>query len=161
LREYYANRKHYNDEVVRLTRLLDGYTDETGKYHEGYRDQKSRYEDLRDNYLKQKIALNKAFYTKYAPYILEGTWIDEQYTDDDKYYLDAQATLNNSCLPQITYNINVIDVSQQSQYSKRQYDVGDQTYIQDPEYFGWDKTENSKTPRRQKVTISETVEILD
>ena len=149
-----ANYDKYSKEEERLKALI-----------EEYESKKAALEQQIKTYHDYKIKLNQAFYKKYAPYIQEGTWIDESYVDDDKYYLDAQATLNNSCWPQITYNINVVDVGLHPQYSKYSYDVGDQTYVQDPSFFGYvtktDDNGTTKTPRRQQIVVTETTEVLD
>jgi hypothetical protein len=39
--------------------------------------------------LEYKNTLNKLFFTKYSRFISEGTWISEEYTDDEKYFSDA------------------------------------------------------------------------
>jgi hypothetical protein len=44
---------------------------------------------LQEKYLKYKKDLNIAFYKKYSRFIQEGTWISEDYIDDEKYYADA------------------------------------------------------------------------
>jgi hypothetical protein len=59
----------------------------------------------------EKEALHKAFYTKYSRFLQEGSWISEDYIDDNLYFLDAQSTLNTSAKPKITYNIAVLELS--------------------------------------------------
>jgi hypothetical protein len=49
--------------------------------------------------LEYKETLNKEFFKHYSRFIQEGTWISEEYVDDDKYYVDAQSVLYNSCYP--------------------------------------------------------------
>ena len=106
-----------------------------------------------------KSNLNKAFYKKYARFIQEGTWIGEEYIDDEKYYLDAQSTLYNSCWPQVSYSITVANLENHEDYKGYTYDIGDQTYIQDPEFFGYEK--DGITPYRKDVVISEKTEYID
>ena len=106
-----------------------------------------------------KSNLNKAFYKKYARFIQEGTWIGEEYIDDEKYYLDAQTTLYNSCWPQVSYSITVANLENHEDYKGYTYDIGDQTYIQDPEFFGYEK--DGITPYRKDVVISEKTEYID
>lgn len=106
-----------------------------------------------------KSKLNKAFYKKYARFIQEGTWIGEEYIDDEKYYLDAQSTLYNSCWPQVSYSITVANLENHEDYKGYTYDIGDQTYIQDPEFFGYEK--DGITPYRKDVVISEKTEYID
>ena len=42
------------------------------------------------------IGYNKEFYTKYSRFIQEGSWIKEDYTDPNLYYMDAESTLYTS-----------------------------------------------------------------
>lgn len=107
----------------------------------------------------QKSYLN-IFTEKYANYIQEGTWTDESYYDDDLYYLDAQNVLYTSAFPKVNYTINVIDVSPLGEeYSPFKFKVGDKTYIEDTEFFGWNATKTS--PYKEEVVISEIEEYLD
>ena len=100
-----------------------------------------------------KIALNKAFYTKYSRFIQEGTWIDEEYIDDEKYYADAQSVLYNSCYPQVTYSINVLSLSALPGYEMFKFGLGDRTFVEDPEFFGREY--------KEEVVLTEFVENLD
>jgi hypothetical protein len=52
-----------------------------------------------DEIIDELTALNKAFYTKYARFIQEGTWSSEDYWDDDLYYLDALQVSYTSSRP--------------------------------------------------------------
>jgi hypothetical protein len=117
---------------------------------------KSIYDDLEEEieeYKQQKIVLNKLFFGKYSRFIQEGTWIDEKYVDDELYYADAQSVMYNSCYPQVGYSVNVIELSRLPGYEDFVYNLGDRTYVEDPEFFGEDY--------REKVIITEIVENLD
>jgi hypothetical protein len=52
-----------------------------------------------EEYYHQKETLNKLFYETYSRFIQEGTWISEDYMDDEKYYIDAQSVMYDSCYP--------------------------------------------------------------
>jgi hypothetical protein len=56
-------------------------------------------EDAFEQLKKYKIALNQLFYSRYSRFIQEGTWLSEEYIDDDKYYNDALSVMYNSCYP--------------------------------------------------------------
>ena len=116
-------------------------------------DQVDTLETQRENLKKQKAALNKAFYSIYSRFIQEGTWISEEYADDDKYYNDALSVLYNSCFPQVAYSINVISVSNLPGYEHFKFHLGDKTYVEDPDFFG---TEN-----KFEVVITEQNDYLD
>lgn len=106
-----------------------------------------------NTYRGYKIALNKAFYTKYSRFIQEGTWIDEEYIDDEKYYADAQSVLYNSCYPQVTYSINVLALSALPGYEMFKFGLGDRTFVEDPEFFGREY--------KEEVVLTEFQENLD
>ena len=107
----------------------------------------------REKYLSWKKKLNQAFFSKYSQFIQEGTWISEEHIDDNKYYNDAMSVLYNSCLPKLTYSINVLELSALPGYELFSFDLGDTTYAEDPEFFG--------DERRVEVVISEINENLD
>lgn len=113
-----------------------------------------------EEYKKDQQSYLAIFTDKYANYIQEGTWTDESYYDDDLYYLDAQNVLYTSAFPKISYTINVIDVSPLGEeYSPFKFNIGDKTYIEDVEFFGWNAANNF--PYREEVVISEIEEHLD
>ena len=102
---------------------------------------------------KNKIALNQLFFKQYSRFIQEGTWIDEEYVDDELYYSDALSVLYNSCYPQVAYQINVLELSKLPGYELFKFELGDKTYAEDPEFFG----EGIK----EEVIITELNENLD
>lgn len=108
---------------------------------------------LREQYLNWKKQLNKLFFQRYCRFIQEGTWINEEYTDDEKYYADAQSVMYNSCYPQVAYTINVLELSQLPGYELFKFDLGDKTWAIDDEFFG--------EGYREEVIITELSEMLD
>ena len=127
-----------------------------------------KYDELVEklkNLTDEKRALNLQFYKKYSRFIQEGSWIKEDYVDDNLYYLDAESTLHTSTQPKVSYTINVIDLAQlgiqnQSDYSYYKFDIGDITYIEDTEFFGWSLIDG-KTPYREEIVVSEITDELD
>ena len=103
--------------------------------------------------LEYKQKLNELFFTQYSRFIQEGTWISEEYVDDEKYYADALSVLYTSCYPQVAYSIDVADLDFQSKYEHFTYQVGDKTFIEDPDFFG----EGIRT----EIIVTETIENLD
>lgn len=114
-----------------------------------------------DNIASQKEELNQIFYNKYSRFIQEGSWISEDYIDDNLYYLDAETTLNASASPKITYTINVLELSQVEGYENYTFHLGDKTYIEDTEFFGWTIIDGAKTPYQEEIVISEISNNLD
>ncbi len=114
---------------------------------------------------KQKEAINQEFYEKYARFIQEGSWISEDYVDDNLYYLDAESTLHTSSQPKVTYNISVVEVSELEGLEPYNFRVGDKTYIEDTEFFGYTYKESGggtyKTPYHEEVVVTEVKFQLD
>lgn len=113
--------------------------------------------DLKEE--KEKLIFD--FEKNYSSYIREGVWISEEYTDHDLYYADAKAVASTSANPQITYTIDVIDISCLQEFFNYDFDLGDKTYIIDPDFFGYIEIDDLKTPKRQEVVITEIKEVLD
>lgn len=105
-----------------------------------------------------KIALNNLFFTRYSRFIQEGSWIDEKYYDDEKYYNDALSVMYNSCYPQVAYTINTFEVSRLPGYEIFNFNVGEKTWAEDGEFFGFN-TDGS--PKKEEVIIAEKSENLD
>lgn len=113
------------------------------------------YKDLQETILTNKKALNLKFYIKYSKYIKEGSWNDDNYYDDELYYLDGEQTLNNSAFPKVTYTLSVNTVDALEDYKLYNFNIGDITFIEDTEFFGYTFIDNVKTPYHEKVVISE------
>lgn len=110
-------------------------------------------ENRRKDLLEYKKQLNYLFFKKYSRFIQEGTWISEEYVDDDKYFADSQSVLYNSCYPQVGYAINVIALSSLPGYEHFVYGLGDKTNVIDEEFFG--------PGYQEEVIITEIAENLD
>lgn len=101
------------------------------------------------------------FYTLFSRFIQEGTWIDESYMDDDLYYLEALKNSRVSSRPQVSYTISVIRVSALEEFKHKVFKLGDITYIQDPEFFGYTMVDGIKTPYKEVVLLSEITSNFD
>ena len=120
-------------------------------------------EDEINDLIEQKKEIVNNFTNKYSRYIQEGTWESNEYIDPELYYLDALQVSNTSSQPQVTYSINVVEISKLEGYEYYSFDVGDKTYIEDTEFFGWNVTNTGTneepnliyTPAREEVIISE------
>ena len=137
---------------------------QTTKAKEQYRIVKNTYNATVKqikNLTSQKEKLILDFETKYSPFIQEGTWISNEYIDHNLYYVDAKTVAATSALPQVTYTINVLDLSALEEFKNYDVEIGDKTYITDPEFFGYVTTGMFYTPRRQEVIISEVIEELE
>lgn len=79
--------------------------------------------------------LDLKFYKKYSRFIQEGSWISENYIDENLYYLDAQSVAYTSSRPQISYNISVIRISGIEEFKNKVFHLGDIAFIQDTEFL--------------------------
>lgn len=134
---------------------------------------KSNYDDaqLRLNTLKEALTnlastkkeLNLRFYKKYSRFIQEGSWIKQDYIDDNLYYLDAESVLHTSSQPKVSYNIGVLELSQIEEYKNYKFNLGDITYIEDTEFFGWeiDQATSIKSPYKEEIVVTEITRNLD
>ena len=112
----------------------------------------------RDRLLKQIKELHQKFYNKYSNYIQEGSWTSEDYIDPNIYYYDALSVAYTSSRPQVQYDIAVTRVSELPEFKFRRFHVGDTTYIQDTDFFGYEpysKNDKVRTPYKEAVLISE------
>ena len=130
---------------------------------------KEEYKKLKDKLKeikKKRELIEQALFERYGRFLQEGTWISEDYFDNELYYLEAVNVSNTSAFPQVSYTINVIDVSRIEGYENITFAVGDKSYIQDTEFFGWkivkDKDNiDRKTPYKEEVICSEVARVLD
>lgn len=112
----------------------------------------------RDRLLKLIKELHQKFYNKYSNYIQEGSWTSEDYIDPNIYYYDALSVAYTSSRPQVQYDIAVTRVSELPEFKFRRFHVGDTTYIQDTDFFGYEpylKNDKVRTPYKETVLISE------
>ena len=115
----------------------------------------SRQEDL-VNLIKRK---HQQFNDKYTTYIMEGTWQNDEYVDDTKYYLDGIKVAYTSSRPQLSYDINVLRLSRIEEFSSKVFNLGDICYIQDREFFGY--LRDGFTPYKEKILVSKVSTFLD
>lgn len=158
LRIYFDQMDTYMRSHINFSKQVEDYGAEKVRL-EAERD---RLLALEQEIIKKKKELNKLFYVKYARFIQEGSWIDEDYMDDNLYYLDALAVLRNSCSPKITYDIGVVDLYAAVEFEEDkpvlEFELGDRTYIEDVEFFGY--AQNDK-PYQEQIVVSEKIYLLD
>lgn len=147
IRKYFQDAESVNNN---LDVILTDYT----SYKNQYEADIISLEDL----IKQKAIVINKFRSKYNRFIQEGTWIDESYTDDNRYYLDALQVAHTSSKPQISYNITGIDISIFEGYEDYTFELGQITTIEDVNFFGYDA---QGLPNQEEVVISEITYHLD
>lgn len=156
-----ATNKSYLTAIATAKQAYNNYSNQLDKVKTAYNKVKTDYETTNANLeqtKQQKDTLNRAFYALYSRFIQEGTWISEDYFDDEQYYLDALSTAYTSSVPSVSYSISVLELSQLDEYSDFVFALGDKTFVEDPEFFGYD--ENSH-PIRESVVLTEITYNLD
>ena len=119
-------------------------------------DKIKKAEKNNEDRITEKKKLEEEFYKKFSRFIQEGSWTSQDYIDENLYYLDAQSVAYTSSRPKISYNISVIRLSALDEYKGKKFNVGDISFIEDTEFFGYVSGPNAwKTPYREKVLISE------
>ena len=153
----------YLQKIITYYGLMNQYSAEKTSTESRYNDLKRAYDGLvarQTELIDTKQKINNAFFKKFARFIQEGTWSSEDYYDDEKYFLDGRSVLASSCKPKVTYNISVLELSQLPGYENYSYDLGDQTFIEDPEFFGYSDIDNL-IPKQTQITLTEIVNNLD
>ena len=165
----------YNDTVRNYLDQMDVYQREytnSKKLLEELKPEKERIEaelaelqSYLDEIANKKNELHKLFYHKYSRYIQEGSWVDENYIDDNLYYLDALSVSRTSSKPKVTYDIGVVDVSAAYEYEEDKIvlesQLGDRTYIEDTEFFGYRKDDYTKPYWELVIVTEKTYNITD
>jgi hypothetical protein len=125
---YFRIRKDNVADLIRKFKLVPT---------EEYKAQYQGYEEQINELLNQKAAVEKEFYKKYSRYIQEGTWSSTDYVDANLYYLDALQVSNTSAQPKVSYDISVVEISEIEGLENYNFCIGDKTYMEDTEFFGW------------------------
>lgn len=121
------NIEAYNKILHELQQKVDEYNKESLK---------------RNTEIQNKIAW---FEKRYSTFIIEGTWNGKDYIDSNSFYLDATRAFADGCMPKVTYSANVLDLTRVcNPYNPEDTewgndficDIGDTTFIKDPELFG-------------------------
>lgn len=154
LKRLYTQLQYNNAVSVTYVEIIKNLNDLLESYEGKFFEVETRLNLINE----QKQRLLKEFYKKYSNYIREGTWISEDYYDEDRYYLDAQMVLYTSAFPQIEYTINSIEISKLEGYEPYKFGIGDKTYMEDTEFFGWD---SMGRPYKEDIVVSKVVYHLD
>jgi hypothetical protein len=64
----------------------------------------------------------------------------------------------NSCFPQTTYTINVVEISKLPGFEHFTFELGDKSFVEDVEFFGYNQ---DHTPYREEIVLTEIKEDLD
>ena len=164
--KYNDTIRNYFDQMDTLQRNHDAFKNaaiEAKANKEKYEAERDRLLELEKEIVEKKNELNKLFYHKYSRYIQEGSWIDENYIDDNLYYLDALAVSRTSSRPKITYDIGVVDLYGAIGYEEDKevlnFELGDRTYVEDTEFFGYVKETNK--PYQEQIVVTEKTYVLE
>ena len=148
-------QQHKRESFQASLKLIEASVNELTKVVNSYE------EDLEAKANEKKV-LENAFYQKFSRFIQEGSWTSQNYIDPNLYYLDARSVAYTSSRPKISYNISVIRLNALDEYKGKKFNVGDISFIEDKEFFGYIKGEDAwKTPYHEKVLISESTSWFD
>ncbi len=153
LEKIVTQENNKQDAADKMSHIKDDL-DETQAQYDSIQDQLKSIANATDE-------VEKEFTVKYARYIQEGSWTDDNYMDDDLYYLDALSVLYQSAYPKVSYNFSVIDLSQLEGYEGYKFDIGHKTYVEDTEFFGYQWVNNLRTPAKEQVVVTEATIYLD
>lgn len=161
----FSEAKNYYTTLITTQNNLDSYRDSLALLDSSVKaltklvaDEEKENEKI----VEEKKALENAFYQKFSRFIQEGSWTSQDYIDPNLYYLDARSVAYTSSRPKISYNISVIRLNALDEYRGKKFNVGDISFIEDKEFFGYIKGEDAwKTPYHEKILISESTSWFD
>lgn len=110
---------------------------------------------------KERDKIEEDYLNKFGAFIQEGTWNSNDYIDNELYYLDAVKASYNSGKPKVEYSIDVIEISGLEEFKNYEFKIGDKTYMEDTEFFGYIEIDGVPTPVKEEVVISEITHHLD
>ena len=161
MRNYFDQMDVYQKEYTNSLKQIEQLLPEKERIEAELAEIQAYLEDIAN----KKNELNKLFYHKYSRYIQEGSWVDENYMDDNLYYLDALSVSRVSAKPKVTYDIGVVDVSAAYEYEEDRIvlesELGDRTYIEDTEFFGYRKDDYTKPYWELVIVTEKTYNITD
>lgn len=139
-------------------------------YKRTYRNYNNKYTTACKNYnstltsiksiSQQKTKVLQDFYDKYATFIQEGTWMSEDFMDDNIYYFSAIEKARENAFPKVSYTIDFLEISALPEFKLYDFKIRDKTFIEDTEFFGW-SDEEKMTPYKEEVIVSEINHNLD
>ena len=144
---YQSTITYYSSLSTRNRNLLNAYT--------------QKYNTISEQLVsvrKLKDKLNQDFANKYYRFIQEGTWNSEDYWDPELYYQAANMVLYTSSFPQVSYSINVLEISEIEGFEAYKFKIADKTYIEDTEFFGYD---SKGRPYKEEIVVSQVTRHLD
>lgn len=158
----------YSEDTQKKIKQMDIFQRNYEKYRgwaANAKQQKETYEKIledlyakSDDMYRMKTNLNLLFFKKYYRFIQEGSWKEDDYMDDTLYYLDALAVARTSAFPKVTYDIQTIDLENLNDYIGYKFRIGDKTYIEDTEFFGYT---NSGKPYQEETIVTKLEYHLD
>ena len=117
-------------------------------------------------YQAKKQDLDRKFQIKYSRFLQEATWMDDKYVDEDLYYYDALTVSYQNAWPKTKYTLGVVDIEGVRNFSAYKFNIGERSYIEDPEFFGYtdvvvDSNVSVRTPVKKEVVVTERTRNFD
>lgn len=153
------NYKQQRDWAKKLIDEYRGMAQNVQSQYEQYQAKQNSLLQLSKNSVSKKLQLITQFYKKYSNFIKEGVWNSgTEYFSPEKYYSDAKLVSNTSAFPKISYDLKALELSTLEGYESYNFAIGDKTYIEDVEFFGYD---SKGRPYKEEVIVSEVSYIID
>lgn len=152
------------NEIITLKQNEENFKHLTDQAKGDYSALEKEIEEIKETLkeaIKEKNIAHLDFYNKYSNYIQEGSWISEDYVNNDLYYLDGESVLYTSSSPKITYRISALELSQLDEYKNYEFKIGDKTYIEDVDFFGYNFINGVRTPYRETIIVNKIEYDLD
>lgn len=150
--------------IIALQENYDTYTQQLAQVNASIEELQTIVDNYKETIKLAEQAIKELhlnFYKKYSTYLQEGTWKSDDYMDDNMYYLDGVNVAYTSSRPQVQYNISVIRLTALEDYKFKIFRVGDISFVQDTEFFGYTYINDVKTPYKEKVLIAEVTSNFD
>ncbi len=154
----------YNEAVTRAIEMETKYDDQINNIEVAVADLETKINALKATMEELIENINDAdleFAQQYGQFIQEGTWSSEEYMSDTLYYLDALDVAYTSARPRVTYAIDVLRLRALPGYELRKFNLGDISYVEDTEFFGYTTINGIKTPFHEQVVLTELTESFD
>lgn len=146
--------KSYDSMIAHYTEIQADTATMLREYQGMYTAKLALLQSIRD----EKDQINSEFQNKYSQFIQEGTWNSNDYWDPELYFQAANMVSFTSAFPQVSYTINVLEISAVEGYEPYTFQIGDKTYIEDTKFFGYD---DKHRPYKEEIVVSQVKINLD
>lgn len=144
--KYQAQLEAYRVAIHTATGSISGSREEDKLKYAEYQNLVRDFQNKINDAYKQlaeltnrKKELIREFNIKYARFIYEGNWQDSSYISHEAYYADALKVSTDASKPNLSYTLDIANlaIAEGDGYELFKFEVGDETWVEDTEYFGY------------------------